>query len=80
MQKQSYPRHLGGWIVEGDVMKRQKNRIRQKQRVHTTIAEMTTAFFEAALAELGDEKLAERLATKLVADAMRTGRLHALPA
>lgn len=61
-------------------MKRRKSRNQPKQRVHTTIAEVTAAFFEAALAELGDEKLAERLTTKLVADAMRTGRFCALPA
>lgn len=45
--------------------------------LQTTLAELTAAYFEAALAELGDEHMAERVASRLVADAMRTGRCGA---
>lgn len=53
-------------------MKRRTSHVLQ-----TTLAELSTAYFEAALAELGDERMAERVATRLVVDAVRTGRFSA---
>ena len=50
-------------------MKRRRTHVLQ-----TTLAELTTAYYEAALAELGDERMAERVAAQLVMDAMRQGR------
>lgn len=43
--------------------------------VHTTVGELTAAFYETALAELGDERLAERVAQQLTADALRRSKL-----
>lgn len=45
--------------------------------LRTTLAELTSAFFEAAFAEYGDERLAERLTVRWVLDAMRSGRFLA---
>lgn len=42
--------------------------------LQTTLAELTVAYFEAALAELGDERMAERVATRLVVAAVRSGQ------
>ena len=36
-----------------------------------TIAELTTAFYDEALRELGDETLAHRVSTELIADYLR---------
>lgn len=43
--------------------------------VHTTVGDLAAAFYETALAELGDEQLAERVARKLTVDALRKSRL-----
>lgn len=51
-------------------MKRQP----QSRILTTTLEELSAAYFEAALAELGDEETAARVATRLVMDAVRTGR------
>lgn len=53
-------------------MKRRNTHVLQ-----TTLAELTSAYFEAALAELGDEQMAERVAARLVMDAVRSGRFGA---
>lgn len=42
--------------------------------LRTTLAELTSAFFEVAFAECGDERLAERITVRWVLDAMRSGR------
>lgn len=44
--------------------------------VHTTAFDLAAAFYETALAELGDEKLAERVAQKLTADALRRSKIE----
>lgn len=42
--------------------------------VHTTVGDLTAAFYEAALAELGDEKLAQRVAKELTLGALRRSK------
>lgn len=44
---------------------------RQQQTIRTTLGELAAAYYEAALAELGDERMAERVATQMVSDALR---------
>ena len=40
------------------------------QTVHTTIGELAAAYFEAALAEFGDERLASIVTQRLVKEAL----------
>ena len=46
----------------------------KSKSIHTTIGELTAAYYEAALAELKDERLAQRVADAMVKDRLR--RLH----
>ena len=41
------------------------------RKIKTTLGEMTAAFYEAALSELKDEKLAQKVAQDLVKDTLR---------
>ena len=45
-----------------------------KLTTQTTIGELAAAYFEAALAELGDERLASRVSAELIAEVMRNQR------
>lgn len=40
------------------------------QTVRTTVGQLAIAYYEAALAELGDEKLAQRVATQMLQEAL----------
>lgn len=42
--------------------------------VHTTVGDLAAAFYEEALRELGDEKLAERVAKELTLGALRRSK------
>lgn len=45
--------------------------------VHTTVGDLASAFYEAALAELGNEALARQVARELTCDALRRSRHQA---
>ena len=47
----------------------------QRESFNTTVGDVISAFYEAALAALGDEAVAQRVASLLAANAIRQGKL-----
>jgi hypothetical protein len=44
--------------------------------IRTTVGDLASAFYEAALAELHDETAAARIAQQMVRDAVKNRRVH----
>ncbi len=44
---------------------------RSQKTIKTTLGELAAAYYEAALAELGDEVMAERVASQMMLDAVK---------
>ena len=49
---------------------------KNQKTIRTTVGDLASAFYEAALAELKDEAAAARLATKMVQDALKHRRVQ----
>jgi hypothetical protein len=47
-----------------------------RKKIRTTLAELATALFEAALAEVKNEAKAARIAEQMMREALHSGRVH----
>ena len=45
--------------------------MKEKQKVNTTLGDLAAALYEEALAELGDKRLAQRVASQMLMEALR---------
>jgi len=53
-----------------------KKPVHTTKTIRTTVGDLASAFYEAALAELHDETAAARIAQQMVEDAVKNKRVH----